>query len=69
VPHRHAGPQQGILEGERAADQKRHEVVAPVVSDVSRFVDQFAVAVDPVGGQIGAQVGAGGGTARRLAWT
>ena len=58
MPHRQALGEQRALERERAADQERHEVVAPVLAQVGRLVDKLAVAPDAVAGQIGAQVGA-----------
>ena len=57
VPHRHAGLLQGGLEGEAAADQEGHQVVTPVRRGVQ--VSRCSpVVVDPVGGEVGAEVAA-----------
>jgi hypothetical protein len=64
VPHRHAGLEQGALEGERAAEEEADEVVAPPGPQAGRLLDELAVAVDAVARQVVAQVGAGGDEAR-----
>ncbi len=45
-----------LLERERATDGKGDQIVAPVFEDVSRLVDQRAVAPDPVARQVGADI-------------
>jgi hypothetical protein len=45
-----------MLEGQATAEQKRDEIVPPEVPDVAPLLDQFALAVDAVGRQVGAQV-------------
>mgnify|MGYP000565080461 CR=1 FL=1 len=55
------------LERERAADDERYEVVAPVVLDILHFGHQLAVLVDAVAREVGGDVaigGADGGLAR-----
>ena len=52
-----SGLQQGVLEGERAAEQEADQVVAPAAIQVGRLVDQLAVAIDAIARQVGAQVG------------
>jgi hypothetical protein len=58
VPQRNARIHQRPLEGERAAEQERDEVVAPEGLDVRDLVREHAVLVDPIARQVGAQVGA-----------
>jgi hypothetical protein len=47
---------QRVLERERAAEREDHEIVAPVLVDVGRLVDQFAVAEHLVAAEVGADV-------------
>ena len=55
VPEPDPGLEQRPLEGERAAEEKRDEVVAPVRRDVGDLVGQHAVLVDPVARDVRAQ--------------
>src|SRR4029077_8443889 len=59
VPHRDARVEQRPLEGERAAEQEGHQVVAPEGAHVGHLVGHHPVLVDAVARQVGAEVGAG----------
>jgi hypothetical protein len=48
--------QQRELEGERAAQHERHEIVRPVLADVGQLLDQLAVPEDAVARHVGADV-------------
>src|SRR5215471_13767411 len=54
----HADPRldEGVLEGEAAAEEERHEVVPPEVSDVASLLGQLALAVDAVARHVGAKI-------------
>ncbi len=58
MAQRDSGVGKGVLEGEAAPEEERHQVLAPVREDVGRFLGEGAVPPDPVAGQVGAQVGA-----------
>jgi len=60
VPEADAGLEQRPLERERAAEQERDEVVAPVRRGVRHLVGQLAVRVDPVAREVGSEIGARG---------
>src|SRR5215467_16126264 len=62
----HADPRldEGVLEGEAAAEEERHEVVPPEVSDVAVLLKQLALAVDAVARHIGAKICTGRGAGR-----
>src|SRR5947207_6159197 len=49
-----------MLEGQAATEQKGDEIVAPKVADLAPLLNEFATAVDAVGRQVDAEVGAGG---------
>jgi hypothetical protein len=56
VPQVDAGIQQRPLEGERAAEQERHEIVPPVRRHVGDLVREHAVLVDPVARNVRAEI-------------
>ena len=56
VAHGQAVVQHRLLERKRAADEKRHEIVAPQVAHVRRLGHQLAVFPDPVSRNVGADV-------------
>ena len=56
VTQRQTSLQQRLLERERTADDKAHQVVPPLRSDVRRLIDQFAVAPHPVAWHIRANI-------------
>ena len=58
VTQRDAGVEKRPLEGERAAQEERHEVVAPERGDVGHLVGHHAVLVDAVPRHVGPEVGA-----------
>jgi len=49
-----------MLEGQAATEQKGDEIVAPKVADLIPLLNEFATAVDAVGRQVDAEVGAAG---------
>ena len=53
------------FEGETAAEQKGDQVVREMVAEVIDFACEFAVTVDAVTGNLGADVGIGSGERRR----
>src|SRR6516225_12424814 len=57
IAHTDPGLDQRMLEGQAAPEQKADQIIAPEVADLAALLDQLAPAVDPVAGQIGAQVG------------
>src|SRR5207237_3087616 len=56
VPQLDATLDERLLEGERAAQHESDEIAAPMVADIGRLVDEFAVAEDAVARQISADV-------------
>ena len=45
-----------LLERERAAEGKAHEIVAPDMKEVARLFDQFAAVPHAIAGQIAADI-------------
>src|SRR5262249_52099960 len=58
----YAGLDQGVLEGEAAAEEKRDQVIPPHVADGGALLGELAFPVDAVAGHVGAKVGPRGGT-------
>ncbi len=59
VTDRRAFPEQGLFKRERATKYKSDEIVTPIVDDVGRLVDDFAVTPDPIARHIGADIEVG----------
>jgi hypothetical protein len=64
VAGRHAGLDEGVLEGEATAEEERDQIVPPHVADVGALLGQLASPVDAVAGHVGTEVGPGGRTQR-----
>jgi hypothetical protein len=60
MPQREAGLEQGIFEGERAAEQKGDQILPPPRVKIGGFIHQLSVLIDPVARKIRAQVGTWG---------
>ncbi len=58
MANRYAGGDERRFEGEGAAEQKGHQVVAPPWGGVGHLGHQVPVAIDPVPGQVGSEIGA-----------
>ncbi|MNL35231.1 hypothetical protein D3C87_1572470 [compost metagenome] len=56
MAHRQAVIQHGFLEGERASDQERHQIVAPDVADIGGLGHQFAILPYAVARDIAADI-------------
>ena len=56
MAHAHAVLQQRLLEREGTADGERDKVVSPILTDVIRLVDHFAVTEDAITWYVGADV-------------
>ncbi|MNG08812.1 hypothetical protein D3C84_921960 [compost metagenome] len=59
MPQRHAGIQQGLLEGEGATDGESDEVRLPEFADIGHFLEALPAAVDAVARQVAAHVDIG----------
>ena len=61
VAGRHAGLDEGVLEGEATAEEERDQIVPPHVAHVGALLDQLALPIAAVARHVRAKVGAGVG--------
>jgi len=60
VTHRNPGGHEGALETETAAQQESHQVIVPIGPDILSLDEGLSVSPDPVEGDVGADIRAGG---------
>ena len=56
MAHRQLGLKQGVLECERAAQQKGDQVIAPPAVQIHRFVRQHSVLINAIPRQVSAEI-------------